>query len=87
MGDTGIVVELRPRHKRVRRKGMSGKQRAAALFKLWHGVRELMGDAERLGESELVHFLAITQMLVEDKAAEAHPDAAAFRGMDTSLVN
>ncbi|HTR85297.1 MAG TPA: hypothetical protein VMI56_12525 [Reyranella sp.] len=87
MGQTEIVVENRPRRKRVRRKSLSGKQRAAALFKLWHGLRELMADAERLREGELVHFLAITQMLVEEKATEAHPDAAAFRGMDTSLVN
>jgi hypothetical protein len=87
MGDTEIVVENRPRRKRARRKRLSGKQRAAALFKLWHGLRELMADAERLNEGELVHFLAITQMLVEEKTADALPGAAAFRGMDTSLVN
>ena len=54
---------------------------------MWHGVRELIEQAERLGDSELVHFLAVTQLLVEERAATVTPGVAAFECVDTSLPN
>lgn len=65
---------------------MSDKKRAAALFRVWHGVRELIEEAERLGEGELTHFLAVAQMLVEEKATELTSGVGAdFLGIDTGL--
>jgi hypothetical protein len=81
-----IVVEPNVRRRRGRQP-LSGKKRAAALFRIWHGVRELLGDAERLGDSELVHFLAVAQLLVEEKTADLEQDMPAFKAIDTSLPN
>ena len=47
MGVFEIVVEPKVRRRRGR-KPLSHKKRAAALFRIWHGVRELIEEAERL---------------------------------------
>ena len=80
-----IVVEPNVRRRRGRQ-AQSEKKRAAALFRVWHGVRELIDEAERLGENELVHFLAVAQMLVEEKAMTLTAGSV-FDGADTSLPN
>jgi hypothetical protein len=81
-----IIVEPNIRRRRARRP-LSGKKKAAALFRVWHGVRDLIAEAERLGDSELVHFLAVTQLLVEERATTAASGVAAFDQVDTSLPN
>jgi hypothetical protein len=83
MGVVEIVVEPNVRRRRGRQ-ALSKKKRAAALFRVWHGVRELIDEAERLGENELVHFLAVAQMLVEEKATTV-TSGAAFEGAETGL--
>lgn len=80
-----IVVEPNARRRRPRQ-ALSQKKRAAALFRIWHGVRELLEESERLGESELVHFLAVAQMLVEEKAATISVGDA-FEGIEAGLPN
>jgi len=86
MGVFEIVVEPNVRRRRNRRP-LSGTRRAAALFRVWHGVRELVEEAERLGDSELVHFLAVAQLLVEEKVTQLTAGTAAFDEVDTSLPN
>ncbi len=86
MGVFEIVVEPQVRRRRGR-KPLSGKKRAAALFRVRHGVRDLIEEAEQLGDSELVHFLAVAQLLVEEKAMALTTGSAAFDGVDTSLPN
>ena len=86
MSSFQIVVEPKVRRRRGRR-SLSAKKRAAALFRMWHGVRDLIGEAERLSDSELVHFLAVVQLLVEEKTAALDPAAAAFSDVDTSRPN
>jgi hypothetical protein len=81
-----IIVEPNVRRRRGRRP-LSGKKKAAALFRVWHGVRELIEQAEQLGDSELVHFLAVTQLLIEERAATLTSGVAAFEHVDTSLPN
>jgi hypothetical protein len=81
-----IVVEPKIRRRRGRQP-MSGKKKAAALFRVWHSVRELIEHAERLGDSELVHFLAVTQLLVEERALTLTSGVPAFEHLDTSLPN
>ena len=44
-------------------------------------------EAEGLGDSELVHFLAVAQLLVEEKASALTTGCAAFENVDTSLPN
>jgi hypothetical protein len=82
-----IVVEPRVRRRRVQRP-LSGKKRAATLFRIWHGLRELNEEAGRLGDDELVHFLEVALLLVEDKVASASSGIAAdFECVDTSRPN
>ncbi len=81
-----IVVERNIRRRR-NRQPLAGTKRAAALFRIWHGMREMIDEAERLGDGELVHFLAVAQMLVEEKTTELMAGAAAFVDVDTSLPN
>ena len=81
-----IVVEPRARRRRGRG-ALSGKKRAAALFRVWHGVREMIAEAERLGDGELVHFLAVAQLLVEEKAANLVNTVALLDTVDTSRPN
>ena len=81
-----IIVDPNVSRRRGRRP-LSGKKKAAALFRVWHGVREMIEEAERLGDSELVHFLAVAQLLVEERATTATTTAAAFDQIDTSMPN
>jgi hypothetical protein len=81
-----IIVEPNVRRRRARQP-LSEKKKAAALFRVWHGVRELIEQAERLGDGELVHFLAVTQLLVEERATTLTSGVAAFAELDTSLPN
>jgi hypothetical protein len=82
-----IVVEPRVRRRRVRQP-LSGKKRAAALFRVWHGLRDMIEEAERLGDGELVHFLAVAQMMIEEKvAAVTSGIAIGFAEIDSSLPN
>jgi hypothetical protein len=79
-----IIVEPNVRRRRGRRP-LSAKKKAAALFRVWHGVRELIVEAERLGD--MVHFLAVAQLLVEERATTATSGVAVFEHVDTSLPN
>ena len=81
-----IIVDPNLRRRRARRP-LSDKKKAAALFRVWHGVREMIEEAERLGDTELVHFLAVTQLLVEERAHAAGSSVAAFDQIDTALPN
>lgn len=80
-----IIVEPNVRRRRVD-KPLSKKQKAAALFRVWHGVRELIAEAERLGDNEMVHFLAVAQLLIEERATTT-PGVPAFDRGDASLPN
>lgn len=81
-----IVVEPNIRRRRGRAP-LSEKKRAAALFRVWHGVREMIEEAERLGDEELVHFLAVSQLLVEERVMMLTSGVPAFTLADTSLPN
>ncbi len=80
-----IVVEPRTRRRRGRG-ALSRKKQAAALFRIWHGVRDMIGAAEHPGDGELVHFLAVAQMLVGEKATNLL-GSALLRTVDTSRPN
>jgi len=81
-----IIVEPNSRRRRGRTP-LSDKQRAAALFRVWHGVREMIEEAERLGDGELVHFLAVSQLLVEERVTTLTSGVPAFTLVDTSRPN
>jgi hypothetical protein len=88
MGVPAVVVEpANGRRRRNNSQSPLGTRRAAALFRMWHGVRDMVDEAERLGDGELVHFLAVAQMLIEERTAEIGPGGEAFEGMETSLPN
>lgn len=81
-----IVVERNVRRRRCRSR-LSAKKKAAALFRLWHGMRDMLSEAERVGDSELVHFIAVAQMLVEERVTQVTSGTTAFDRLDTSLPN
>jgi hypothetical protein len=81
-----IIVDPNVRRRRARRP-LSDKKKAAALFRVWHGVREMLEEAERLGDTELVHFLAVTQLLIEERARASGSNVQAFEEIDTALPN
>jgi hypothetical protein len=81
-----IIVDPNLRRRRARR-SLSDKKKAAALFRVWHRAREMIEEAERLGDTELVHFLAVTQLLVEERARASGSSVAAFDQIDTALPN
>jgi tRNA isopentenyl-2-thiomethyl-A-37 hydroxylase MiaE len=81
-----IVVEPNIRRRRGRAP-LSERKRAAALFRVWHSVREMIEEAERLGDDELVHFLAVSQLLVEERVMTLTSGVPAFAVTDTSLPN
>jgi hypothetical protein len=87
MGMPEVVVEPTNGRRRRNRQSATGTKRAAALFRIWHGVRDMMDEAERLGDGELIHFLAVAQMLIEERTAELTPGGEAFVGIDISLPN
>ena len=86
MGVFEIAIEPNVRRRR-NRQPLTGSKRAAALFRVWHGVRDLITEAERLGDAELVHFLAVAQLLVEEKATAIASGTTVFDQVDTSLPN
>jgi len=86
MGVFEIAVEPNVRRRR-NRQPLAGTKRAAALFRIWHGIRDLIGEAERLGDGELVHYLAVAQLLVEEKATAVASGTTVFDQVDTSLPN
>jgi hypothetical protein len=47
----------------------------------------MMREAERLGDRELLHFLAVTLLLVEERTLSAGSSVTAFQQVDTSLPN
>lgn len=81
-----IIVEPNIRRRRSHAP-LSDKKRAAALFRIWHSVREMIGEAERLGDGELVHFLAVSQLLIEERVTTLTSGVPAFALADTSLPN
>lgn len=51
-------------------------KKAAALFRVWDGVRDLISEAEQLGDAKLVEFLNIASLLVEEKITSGGPRSA-----------
>jgi hypothetical protein len=47
----------------------------------------MVDEAERLGDGELLHFLAVAQMLIEERTAAVAPGGEAFVGIEASLPN
>jgi hypothetical protein len=82
-----IVVEPKVR-RRCMREPISSRKRAASLYRIWHGLRELNDEARGLGDEELAHFLEVSLLLVEDKiASENSGNAPVFDSLDTSRPN
>lgn len=61
---------------RCARRRRADRRKAVTLFRIWHEMQDMVREAERLGDGELVHLLAVTQLLVEERAAASGPDLA-----------
>ena len=83
-------------HRRAERVGagvvaaplVAPRRSARGPVPVWHGVRDMIDEAERLGDSELVHFLAVAQLLIEERATSADLGRRGLRpGRYQSLPN
>ena len=83
MSDTvGNVVEEKPRRCRL-----SARQKANSLFRLWHGLQDVMEEAEMMGDGELVLLLGLVELLVAERTAGLDRTGGALAAADTSRPN
>jgi hypothetical protein len=66
---------------------LADRTKVAALFRTWHAVRELAKQAEHLGDRELMHFLGVTQLLIEERARSNGLAVPALEDADPGPVN
>ncbi len=60
---------------KARKRRLSGKKKAVALFRLWHSIQDIKAKAEEINDDELVLLTAMVELLVEERTAgrsEAH---------------
>jgi hypothetical protein len=77
-----IDVERKPR-----RRGLSTKQKASSLFRLWHGIQDIKEDADRMKDEELGLLVGMIELLVEERAAGLGRRGAALAAADTTRPN
>ena len=87
MGVLEIVVEPTNGRRRRNRQSLAGTKRAAALFRVWHGVRELIGRGRAAGRQRAGPFPRRGPAPGRGAATTATSGVAAFEHVDTSLPN
>jgi hypothetical protein len=64
---------------------VSSKQKASHLFRFWHNMQDIKGDAEQMADKELLLLVGMVELLVEERIAglsAAH--GAALAAADTA---
>jgi hypothetical protein len=54
---------------KLRKRRISPKQRATALFHLWHNLQDLKADTAPLKDGELGLLMGMVELLVEERIA------------------
>jgi hypothetical protein len=73
--------------RKPRKRGLSTKQKASSLYRLWHTIQDIKDDAEQMKDSELVLLVGMIELLVEERTAGLTPRGAALAAADTSLAH
>ena len=70
--------------RKARKRGLTTKQKASSLYRLWHTIQDIKEDAEQMKDSELVLLVGMIELLVEERTAGLTPRGAALAAADTS---
>jgi hypothetical protein len=70
-----------------RKRGLSAKQKASSLYRLWHSIQDIKDDAEQMRDSELVLLVGMIELLVEERTAGLSRRTAILNGADTARPN
>jgi len=54
----------------VSKRRLSAKQKASALFDLWHSIQDIKAKAEEINDGELVLLMRMVELLVEERTAD-----------------
>ena len=73
--------------RRPRKRGLSAKQKASSLYRLWHSIQDIKADAEQMKDSELVLLVGMIELLVEERTAGLSRRGAALAAADTTRPN
>src|SRR5258707_6624986 len=73
--------------RKPRRRGLSTRQKASSLYRLWHSIQDIKEDAEQMKDSELVLLVGMIELLVEERTAGLTPRGAALAAADTTRPN
>ena len=73
--------------RKPRRRGLSSKQKASSLFRLWHSIQDIKEDAEQMQDQELVLLVGLIELLVEERTAGLSRRTAALSAADTARPN
>ena len=66
------------------KRGLSAKQKASSLYRLWHSIQDIKEDAEQMKDKELVLLVGMIELLVEERTASLTPRGAALAAADTT---
>lgn len=73
--------------RKLRRRGLTPRQKASSLFRLWHSIQDIKEDAEQMKDSELVLLVGMIELLVEERTAGLNRRTAVLAGADTARPN
>jgi hypothetical protein len=77
----GMAIQI---GRKSRKRGLSTKQKASSLYRLWHTIQDIKEDAEQMKDNELVLLVGMIELLVEERTAGLTPRGAALAAADTS---
>ena len=71
-----------------RKRQASAKEQTSTLFYLWHNLRDIKAEAQRMDDGELVLLLEMTELLLEERICGLNiAPAAMAAAADTALPN
>src|SRR5215475_15511098 len=73
--------------RKSRKRGLTTKQRASSLYRLWHTIQDIKEDAEQMKDNELVLLVGMIELLVEERTAGLSRRGAALAAADTTRPN
>jgi hypothetical protein len=73
--------------RRPGKRGLSARQKASSLYRLWHSIQDIKEDAEQMKDKELVLLVGMIELLVEERTASLTPRGAMMAAADTTRPN
>ena len=73
---------------KLRKRRLSTRQKTTTLFYLWHNLRDIKAESERLADEELGLLLGMVELLVEDRISGLNiAHGAMLAAADTARPN